>query len=464
MEGESSQGDLPDPSTLLNILSNQIWTWESSVLLACILLLLLCSALMSGSEVAFFSISPKNVADLRKENDESSTRILKLLKRPGFLLSTILIGNNLVNVGIIICSFYLTSKVLLDGGTNYDVLGLAINGDILNFLMNVVFVTFILVLFGEVIPKVYATQYNIKLARFMSRPLLILRQGFWPLSTILVSSTRLIEKRLSKSGADISIEELDKAIDLTTDDEATKQEIKMLKGVVKFGNLTVRQIMRSRVDIIGVELNTPFPELMDVVKSSGYSRIPVYEEDLDHIKGVLYVKDLLGFLNEGEDFKWRELIRESFYVPESKKIDDLFRDIQEKRVHMAIVVDEYGGTEGLITLEDIVEEVVGEIKDEFDDIIELSFQKIDDNNFVFEGKALINDICKIIGLEQDTFDEVKGEADSVGGLVLEIAGRIPNRDDEVSFGSYTFKVLQVGNNRIERVKVSVQAEKERTDV
>jgi gliding motility-associated protein GldE len=418
---------------------------------------------MSGSEVAFFSLSPKDVSELRKENDESSTRILRLLKRPGYLLSTILIGNNLVNVGIIICSFYLTSKVLLDSNTNYDILGLAINGDILNFFLNVVFVTFILVLFGEVIPKVYATQYNIRLARFMSGPLLLLRKGFWPLSTVLVSSTRLIEKRLKKSGADISIEELDKAIDLTTDDEATKQEIKMLKGVVKFGNLTVRQIMRSRVDIIGVELSTPFLELMEVVKSSGYSRIPIYEEDLDHIKGILYVKDLLGHLDAGPDFVWQDLIRESFYVPESKKIDDLFRDIQEKRVHMAIVVDEYGGTEGLITLEDIVEEVVGEIKDEFDDIIELSYQKIDDHNFIFEGKALINDVCKIMGLEQDTFDAVKGEADSVGGLVLEIGGRIPTRDDEVSFEQYSFKVLQVGNNRIERVKVSVQAEKEKTD-
>ena len=310
---------------------------------------------MSGSEVAYFSLSPKDVSELGKEGDKGSNRILNLLKRPGYLLSTILIGNNLVNVGIIITSYYLTSRVFdLD---NIRLGNLIVTGNILNFLINVVFVTFLLVLFGEVIPKVYATQYNTRLARFMSGPLLFLRKVFWIFSGFLVSSTRLIEKRIKNSGADISMEELDKAIDLTTDDEATKQEIKMLKGVVKFGNITVRQIMRSRVDIVGVELQTTFDQLMEMIRNSGYSRIPVYEEDLDHIKGILYVKDLLGHLSQPDNFRWQDLLREPFYVPENKKIDDLFRDIQEKRIHMAIVVDEYGGTEGLITLEDIVEEV-----------------------------------------------------------------------------------------------------------
>lgn len=461
MEGESSQGDLPDPSVLLSVFSNEIWSLESSLLALCILALLVCSALMSGSEVAYFSLSPKDVSDLGKDGDSGSDRILKLLKRPGYLLSTILIGNNLVNVGIIVSSYYLTSRVF--DLQDLQLGGLILTGDVLNFLINVVFVTFLLVLFGEVIPKVYATQYNIRLALFMSRPLLILRRAFWILSSFLVSSTRLIEKRLKSTGADISIEELDKAIDLTTDDEATKQEIKMLKGVVKFGNITVRQIMRSRVDIVGVEIQTSFGDLMDMIKNSGYSRIPVYEEDLDHIKGILYVKDLLGHLAENENFKWQDLLREPFYVPENKKIDDLFRDIQEKRIHMAIVVDEYGGTEGLITLEDIVEEVVGEIKDEFDDLIEMSYQKIDDHNFIFEGKAPINDVCKIMGLNQNTFDEIQGEADSLGGLILEISGRIPNRDDELQYEGFLFKVLEVSNHRIERVKVTVKKESMKTN-
>ncbi len=412
---------------------------------------------MSGSEVAFFSLSPRQVDDLKKQEDKKSQRILQLLKSPPYLLSTILIGNNLVNVGIIISSFYLTD--LIFNLSNQVVFGVEINSGFLNVLINVVLVTFMLVLFGEVIPKIYATQNNIKLASFMARPLLVLKRFFSPLSAILVNSTDFIEKRIGKMGSEISIEDLDRAIDLTTDDEATNQEIKMLKGVVKFGNLSVKQIMRSRVDMVGVEIQTGYKELLELIKSSGYSRIPVYEEDYDHIKGVLYVKDMLGVLDAPDDFYWQDLIREPFYVPENKKIDDLLREIQEKRIHMAIVVDEYGGTEGLVTLEDIVEEVVGEIKDEFDDLIEMSFQKIDENNFIFEGKTPINDVCKIMNLDPEAFEEVKGDADSLGGLMLEIAGRIPNREDELNYDQFSFRVLEVGNNRIERVKVSKKNER-----
>lgn len=433
-----------------------------------IILLLICSALISGSEVAFFSLTPNDFDRLEQENGLNSQRILALKDKPRRLLATILISNNFINIAIVILSEFVLMKLIppdtfsrwaasitgLWGGPGPE--RVEYWSWLIGFLITVVGVTFLLVLFGEVAPKVYAKINNVRLARFMAGPITFLLRALGPLSNTLVNSTRIIERRLATTtpgGSLASREDIDEAIELTVSQEKDAgQDVDILKSIVKFGEVTVKQIMSSRVDVVAVDFRISYHDLLKVVRESGYSRIPVYENDFDHVTGILYVKDLLGHLNEGNDFEWQELIHtDVYYVPEAKKINDLLKEFQQEHLHLAIVVDEYGGSSGIVTLEDIMEEVIGEIKDEFDDEVEVVFKKIDDYNYLFEGKTLLNDVCRIIGIDTNSFDEAKGEADSLAGLILELTGIIPKVDTEIPYNQFRFKIVSVSRRRIEQI-------------
>jgi putative hemolysin len=399
--------------------------------------------------VAYFSLSSKELGRISDEFGVPTDRILNLLGRPRYLLATILIANNVVNVSIVVLSYFVLKE-----------LGISDNFW-LNLGINVVGVTFLLVMFGEVIPKIYATRYGHTFVVMMSGPLLFLRAAFKPISYLLVESTKVIEKRLqgkrNGNGDGFDAEELEKAIDLTAaHQKSSVDEIKMLKGIVKFGNIQVKQIMHPRTSIVGLDESSTYQEMLNEVKEAGYSRLPVYRESLDNILGILYVKDLLEFLGSSGDIKWQDLIRPTYFVPETKKIDDLLKDIQDNRVHMVIAVDEYGGTAGMVTLEDILEEIIGDIRDEFDEHDEVDFEKLDDKNFLFEGRTLIHDLCKVLGVREDTFDEVRGDAESMGGLMLELAGMIPDEGKEILYRKYKFTIVSVGNNRVEKIKVTLE--------
>ncbi len=437
-----------------------------------ILLLLMCSALVSGSEVAFFSLSPNDLGRLTQENGLKSQRILALKDKPRRLLATILISNNFINIAIVILSEFILMKAIPEGTFQQWASAVVRLWEepsqesikwwswLIGFLITVVGVTFLLVLFGEVAPKVYAKINNLKLARVMAGPITFLLRIFSPLSTALVNSTRVIERKLAgktAGGGAPSREDIDEAIELTVSQEQDAgQDIDILKSIVKFGDVTVKQIMSSRVDVVAVDFRIGFHELLEVVRECGYSRIPVYENDFDNVTGILYVKDLLGHLNESKDFEWQSLIRtDVYYVPEAKKISDLLKEFQQQHLHLAIVVDEYGGSSGIVTLEDIMEEIIGEIKDEFDDEVEVVFKKIDDFNYLFEGKTLLNDVCRIVGIDTNTFDEVKGEADSLAGLILEITGQIPKIDEEINHNHFRFKIVSVNKRRIEQILLTL---------
>ncbi len=436
-----------------------------------ILVLLVSSALISGSEVAFFSLNYRDYDRLGQEGTGSSKTILWLKEKPRKLLATILISNNFINIAIVILSDFVLKAALPESVFNQwasALLGWFIEpgaeqvaywGKGISFFITVVGVTFLLVLFGEVAPKVYARINNLKLARLMARPLSFLMQVFHPFSSVLVNSTKLFEARLERSavGGNTSRADIDEAIELTVSQEkGAGQDIDILKSIVKFGDVTVKQIMRSRVDVVAVDFRIGLSELLEVIQESGYSRIPVYENDFDNVTGILYVKDLLGHLQDPDDFEWQELIRpDVHYVPEAKKINDLLKEFQRERLHMAVVVDEYGGSSGIVTLEDIMEEVIGEIKDEFDDEVEVVYKKIDDFNYLFDGKTLLNDVCRIVGIDTNTFDDVKGEADSLAGLILEIRGQMPKPDAEIVQGAYKFKVVAVNKRRIEQIVVTL---------
>lgn len=435
-----------------------------------IVLLLMSSALISASEVAFFSLKPSDFDKLSTEENGNSKRILFLKDKPRRLLATILISNNFVNIAIVILSDYVLRNTLSADTLNYWASSIVqffsisqesgvFLANAISVLITVVGVTFLLVLFGEVAPKVYARLNRVQLAKLMSGPLAILMRIFSPLSYLLVSSTRLIEMRLVKSNIrnQTSRADIDEAIELTVSNEqGAEQEVDILKSIVKFSDVTVRQIMTSRVDAVAIDETVDYEEMMKVAKDSGYSRIPVYENDLDNIIGILYVKDMLGHLNENETFNWQQLVRKNvLYVPEAKKISDLLKEFQLQRMHIAIVVDEYGGTSGLVTLEDILEEIIGDIKDEFDDELEVVYRKIDDYNYLFEGKTLLNDVYRILDVEGELFDEIRGEADSLAGLMLEIHGQLPKKDIELSYNHFRFKIVSVNKRRIEQILVTL---------
>lgn len=436
-------------------------------------ILIICSGLISSSEVAFFSLGLKDIKDLEEQNSASSKRALLLKEKPRYLLATILIANNFVNVAIVIVADIMVQILL--GQTTLLIIGTWLHDNvfyslatpeaiagIFHFLVTVVGVTFILVLFGEAMPKIYATLSKHKIIHLMSGPLTFLMWLFNPISKILVGWSSKMEKRLSSNSSQnlTSKEDIDAAIDLTmtNDTPHATQEAGILKGIVNFGDTSAKQIMHPRMDIVYVEIEDTFKNVMKVVKESGYSRLPVIKEDLDNISGILYVKDLLAYTEEGETFGWQKLIRPSaLFVPESKKIDELLREFQLKRMHMAIIVDEYGGTAGIATLEDIMEEVVGDIKDEFDQEEDVDFIKISENNYIFEGKTLLNDVCRIIGVSSGYFDDIRGDSDSLAGLILEIVGAIPNSEKEITVNDVTLKVVSVTKRRIEKISLFIHA-------
>ncbi|MEI7594251.1 MAG: gliding motility-associated protein GldE [Bacteroidota bacterium] len=409
-----------------------------------LIVLLSFSALFSGAEVAFFSLSPKNLQTLKNSNSERDKLIIQHLESPKKLLATLLIANNFVNVAIIILSAFISSEVL-----NFE------NSPILNFLVQIVGITFMLLLFGEVLPKVYATQHCLKVAHFIAVPLKPVYIIFAPIIYILVNSSKLIDKRLAKKPNHISIDELSHALDLTDDKSQMEEEKKMLKGIVEFGDIDVKEIMTARIDVSAVDLETNFNHLKEVIIEFGYSRIPVYSDTFDKVEGILYIKDLLPYLNNDISFEWQKLLRPAFFVPESKKINKLLQEFQEKKIHLAIVIDEYGGTSGIVTLEDIIEEIVGEINDEFDDE-DVIFSKISENEFVFEGKTLINDFARVVGINPEIFDKAKGDAESLAGLILELEGKIPEKNSFVSLFNFDFKIESVDKRRIKRIRVIIK--------
>lgn len=445
-----------DPVPLLLTTLASVSGTEMVVANLIILVLIICSALFSSSEIAYFSLTRAELEQLSESDDSTDNRVATLLEKPRYLLSTLLVANNLVNIGVVITSYFVTRGFFdwLQFGTQIQVFSFTVPRYGVEFVWNVVVVTFILVLFGEATPKIFATHNKLKIARSMSGALVVLNKIFAPLNFLLVASTRRIEKRLKRYNIEIDIEEINKAIEITVEGKESKQDAKLLKGIVYFGNIVVKQIMRPRNEVAAIDSELNFDELMAFIREQGYSRFPVYKENLDQVVGVLNIKDLLAHTEKPENFEWQKLVRESFFVPESKKIDDLLREIQENRKHLAIVVDEYGGTSGIITLEDIIEEVVGDIKDEFDESTESEFKKLDDRNFLFEGKLQLMDACRYMEIPTDTFDDIRGEAETLGGLVLELAHRIPRNGEEVKFTNYKFTVISVQNNRIEKLKVT----------
>jgi gliding motility-associated protein GldE len=412
-------------------------------------LLLVLSAAMSASEVALFSLSPTQLRDVQERGGSSGKRVMDLLSKPRRLLATILIANNFVNVGVVILSTVAVTELLdLTKMSAYAV-----------FAVQVVAVTFVLLLIGEVIPKVYATNNPVRVAQMMSGPILVMRVLFKPISETLVRSTTFIEKHYSKrSGQNISVDSLGHALDLTKDASTTVEEQRILSGIVKFGNFDVRQVMRPRTEMVAFDKTITFAELLKAIVGSGFSRVPVYEETPDRVIGVLHIKDLLPHL-EKSDFDWHTLLREPYFVPEGKKLDDLLKEFQAERLHLAIVVDEYGGTSGIITLEDVIEEIVGEITDEYDDE-DLLYSKLDDHTWVFEGKTALTDMYRILGIEGELFEENKGESGTLGGFILELTGRIPKRGERVELRNFTFVVEGSDNKRVRRVKVIMRDEAE----
>ena len=405
-----------------------------------VFVLIVCSAFISGAEVAYFSLSASELDDLDKE--KGNNLILKLLKKPNQLLATILIANNFINVAIVVFSAHLTSLAITFP-----------EGSSLEFIFQVVIITGLLVLFGEITPKIYANQNAKKFSAVMAKPLLFLRKVFYPLSYLLVTTTNFIDKRLAQKQTEVSVEEISKALDITGH-ESKEEERRMLRSIVEFGNTDVKEVMKSRVDVLAIEHKTKFREVLKLIISSGYSRIPVYKEQFDTVLGILYIKDLIPFLDEDDAFDWVKLCRQPYYVPETKMINDLLKEFQLKKNHIAIVVDEYGGTSGIVTLEDVLEEIVGEINDDFDGD-ENIYSKLDDHNYIFEGKISLIDFLKIVKGENDYFDEVKGESDSLAGLVLEIEGRILKIGDVCKIPPYTMLVESADVRRIKRLKVTI---------
>jgi putative hemolysin len=451
----SSPGDIiPLAGQLAAVVFNQdIAAWDIVVSLLLISFFMALSALVSSSETAFFSISYAQQRSMEKEGDSTDKAIVEFLDKPRTLLGTILIGNNIFNLTVVALSYRLLNSILHEN--------FLIQNEVLSFILQIVIVTFFIVMFGEVVPKVYATRNNIGVARAAIRPLQLLHFVFQPLIRLLVASSSALEKKLEGHNRGVSARDIDEAIDIATEnsEEEFSRDTKILKGIVKFGNITATQIMKSRMDVVGVEISVDYAQLLSVVRESGYSRIPVYEGDFDKVIGIIYAKDLLPFLDEQANFNWHPLIKPALYVPESKKIDALLEEFQQKRVHMAIVVDEYGGSSGLVTLEDVLEEVIGEIKDEFDDVMEIDFEKLDDYNYIFEGKTAINDVCKVLEIPSDEFDDVRGESDSLAGLLLELKGELPQNNDLIETDGFTFTVLEMNATRIVKVQVTIHEKK-----
>lgn len=426
-------------------------TFHAVIGLILFFLLLFVSALISGSEVAYFSLSPLDLNQMKGRKSGRTDLVIKLISIPEKLLGTILVTNNFVNVGIVIFSTLFFVYDPSSEPSSFAFINFS-NLPVLGFVFQVVIVTFLLLLFGEILPKLYATQNGPRFALVMSYPLNILEKVFRPVSTILIRSTSIVKKRVARKKQNLSMDDLSEALDLPTTE--IDEDEKILKGIAQFGNIDVKEIMRSRIDVFAIDIKTHFSKLLPKIIESGYSRIPIIEGSFDNIKGVLYIKDLLPYLHMTDTFKWQSLVRPPYIVPETKKINDLLKEFQTKKIHMAIVVDEYGGTHGIITLEDILEEIVGEISDESDED-EAVYTKLDDSTFIFEGKTLLNDFYKITNLKFDVFDQIKGEADTLAGLILEIKGQIPKKNETLTYRHFTFKILSVDTRRIKKIEVTL---------
>lgn len=418
---------------------------EAILGLIVLIILLICSALFSGSEVAFFSLNPTQLDIVKdKNNDKTNEVVNDLLSDPKRLLATLLIANNVVNVAIVVLSTFLTAQYL--SFPNYPWLATTVQ---------VVLVTFLIVLFGEVMPKVYANKITLKWAQFMAVPLNILEKLLKPFVYLLVATSTIIDKRLKSKGYDITVDDLEHAIEITSDTTAPTNEKRILKRIANFGDIDVKQIMKSRADVVSFDVQTKFSDLTEKVEKAGYSRVPIYQENFDKIVGTLHIKDLLAHFDKNDDFNWRSLLRKPYFVPESKKLNDLLDEFREKKVHLAIVIDEYGGSSGIVTLEDILEEIIGEMSDEFDDDESL-YSKLDDNNFVFEAKTLINDMCRIMKVDRDEFEEVLGEADTLAGMLLELCGKIPAKNEVVKYKRFKFKIESADARRVKRIKITME--------
>jgi putative hemolysin len=428
-----------------------IHSFSISILFAilAIVVLLVLIAFVSAAESAFFSLSPTEMEELKSSDTTTDEKILDLINAPKRLLATLLISVNFLSIAIVILNsaFVFGSDALFDFTDNPT----------LGFVVQVVLITFLILLVGEVTPKIYATQNSLSATRALVYFVNALQRIFYPISSFLIFSTSLLDKVIKPQTHNISIDELSQALDLTKDDEMPEEDHKILQGIVKFGNIEVQQIMKSRMDVAAFEYETSYKKLLQSITNSGFSRLPIYKGTLDNIAGVLYTKDLLQSINKGDDFNWRTIIRPPFYVPENKKIDDLLREFQSKKTHLAVVVDEYGGTSGIVTLEDVIEEIVGEINDEFDDD-DLTYSKLDSNNFVFEGKAHLNDVFRIIEADDDEFEDAKEKADTLAGLIIELEGRIPTKNEKINFKNLVFTIESADNRRIKRVKITVVEE------
>ena len=418
---------------------------SQGIVLAAILALgLICiSAFASGSEIAFFSLSPADVSELEEERDASDKKIKMLRDDSERTLATILITNNFVNVMIVM----LTSRIFV------GIVHFGPKAYWLQFLSTTVLLTFLLLLFGEILPKVYFRQQPLRFCRRAAGGILFARRLFWPIETVLLKSGMLAERLVKKENHMLSVDDLEQALELTDKDDI-KNEQSMLKGIIRFGDETAKEVMTSRQNIVDLDIRSNYADVLKCIVDNNYSRIPVYQDSTDNIRGILYIKDLLPHLGKPSTFRWQSLIRPPYFVPETKKIDDLLREFQENKVHIAIVVDEFGGTCGIVTLEDILEEIVGEINDEYDEE-EKFYSKLNYNTFVFEGKTLLTDFCKILNIDDEEFAEVEGDADTLAGLLLEIKGDFPSIHEKIDYLNYTFEIMQVEERRISKIKVTV---------
>lgn len=396
--------------------------------------------MISGAEVAFFSLTQSQL-DTDSNTFKNRLLIVKLLSTPKRLLATILVANNFINIAIVLLFASLSNELFSDFSEH------------IRFVIEVVVVTFLILLFGEILPKVYASRNNEKFSGFMAKPLVVLEKMFAVLSVPMQMGTTFLENRLAKAKSNLNVSQLSQALELTSNEETTDEEQKMLKGIVSFGNTDTKQVMRPRIDIFSLDVKASFSDVVKEITKAGHSRIPVYEDSLDKILGILYVKDLLPYLDK-KTVKWQELMREPFFVPENKKLDDLLKEFQDKKVHLAIVVDEYGGTSGIVSLDDIIEEIIGDISDEFDDD-DLVYSKLDDKNYVFEGKTSLKDMYKVTHVNADIFEDNKGESETIAGFVLEISGGFPKKGEQIYFEEFVFTIESLDKKRIKQLKISL---------
>ncbi|MDP5231566.1 MAG: gliding motility-associated protein GldE [Cellulophaga sp.] len=440
-----------DPDPFRTVLSVVVFDSALAFKLVILFILLFCSALISGAEVAFFGLSGTDVNSIEDEKSAKGNIIVKLLEKPKKLLATILIANNTINIAIVLLFSAIGDTIFSE--ITYRILGFIS----VRFLLEVVVVTFLILMFGEILPKVYANRNQKSFAHTMAFPLRALDFIFTPLSMPMRSATIFLHKRLGKQKSNLSVDHLSQALELTSEGDTTKEEHKILQGIVSFGNTDTKQVMRPRIDIFALNADMKYVEVLEEIKKMGYSRIPVFADNVDNVKGVLYVKDLLPYIDR-KTFNWMTLIREPYFVPENKKLDDLLLEFQEKKNHLAVVVDEFGGTSGIVTLEDIIEEIVGDISDEFDDE-DLIYSKLDDRNYIFDGKTTLKDFYRVVKIEDENdFEERKGESETIAGFVLEIAGNFPKRGETIKFKDYAFVVESLDKKRLKQIKITLPNE------